>query len=635
MADNLTEVLTIRIDSNAAKTAKEDAAELENLRKRFDDTSSSLKSHEAALRRLQQGGVVNIATARELKTKIQEEKNALAAMTEKVTAAGKSFESLSAESKKSDEKLKEATKSAGELADAFGGGLVAALLAVEGAALLASGAFAKFVLESANLARSQQLARQAVTGSEEDAKRLGSQVDALALRVPLAKAAINDMAVDMRKAGITGQTLVDTLNATAQAASAVGDESAKKLRELVDRGRLTQRFSLGAFELQGTGLQFNDVAEALAKNMKTSLADAQTALLQGRVTLGEGAAALRSAVEKKFGGINLAKMLDFGVMKQKFGELLQSLTSGVNLEPLVDALKDFFSLFDQSTEAGAALKKLTTVFGQGLVDTAAKGVPVVKGFFEELIFEALQLYIAVLKLELRFKKTFGDVDLLKNIDLVETGITAAKVAVVALTVAFVVLGTTSLLALGPLLILVGAVAAIGFALYKIETFAFAASDAVTDFAKKLGHAIGNKDHWRDLGAELVAGLLEPISKLAIVGENIGNKFKAGFKKALGINSPSKVFAEYGENTAEGFGQGVERRRSVVADKLGGMAAPPASSSGAGGGVTIRIENITIQVSGAEHHDVNALAAAIRRELQNELTRIIERDATSVGQPVAA
>ena len=637
MASNgQTETFTIRIDSNAAKTAREDAAELENLRKRFDATSGALKTHEAALKRLQQGKVVNIQAARELKQKIDDEKSALAAMTEKVTAAGKSFEGLAVESKKNDDKMKEATKSANELTEAFGTGLVAAILAVEGAAVLATAALGKFVIESASLARSQQLAREAVTGSEEDARRLGTQVDALALKVPLAKAAINEMAVDMRKAGITGQTLVDTLNATAQAASAVGDETGKKLRDLVERGRLTQRFSLGQFELQGSGLDFGDVAAALAKNTKTSIQDASVALIQGRVTLGEGAAALRTAVEKKFGGLNLAKMLDIDVMKRKFVELLQSLTANVDMTPLLDALKDFFSLFDQSTEAGAALKDLTTAFGQGFVNTVSKGLPIAKGFFEELILLSLDLYIEILKLELRFKKAFGDKDLLKNIDLVETGVTAAKIAVTALTIALVVLGTTTAIALIPLAVLFGAIAvAVGVVVLQFVLLK-KGFDALVGFGSKLANVLGNKDTWKNVGADIIQGLLDPLMKLEQMGATLGKKFIAGFRGKDGIDahSPSRKFFEAGEDSAEGYGQGVDRKSSNIAATLGKLATPAPAAAG-GSGVVVKIESGAIQVQVIVQGEANARELAQDRNFLDAITQAVERGARSVGQKVAA
>lgn len=631
-----TETFTIRIDSNAAKTAREDAAELENLRKRFDATTSSLKQHETALRRLQQGGVVNIATARDLKSKIEAEKNALAEMTEKVTNAGKSFEGLSVQAKKNEDKLKESRAAAMAFADAAGGAVVAALLAVEVASLAAAGGLAHFILESANLARSQQLARAAVTGSEEDARRLGSQVDALAMKVPKARSEINDLAVDMRRSGLMGQTLVDTLNATVQASSAIGDQAAGKIREFVERSKLMGNFALNPLELQGTGLGFNDVAEALAKNTKTSLAEAQTALLQGRVRLGEGAAALRTAIEKKFGGVNLAKMLDFDVMKRKVGELLQSLTSGINIEPMLNALKDFFAVFDQSTETGQALKKLVTVFGETLVTAISTGLPIAKGFFEELVLDATKLYREILKLELRFYEAFGP-NVFKNIDLVSTGAKIAKVAIATLTVAVGLLGVTTAIALIPLVTIVAGLAlgiGIAVAQWMLLKKGF---DAVVDFVPKFARALGNKESWKNLGADIVQGLLDPLLGFARRGEEIGSSFKAGFKKALGIASPSKVFREYGENTAEGFGSGVERRAPFVADKLENMAAAPASSSGgAGGGVTVTmpIGNITIQVDGSRHHDAASLVAEIRSQFQGELTRAIERALATVGQPTA-
>jgi len=70
------------------------------------------------------------------------------------------------------------------------------------------------------------------------------------------------------------------------------------------------------------------------------------------------------------------------------------------------------------------------------------------------------------------------------------------------------------------------------------------------------------------GKDLVQGLLDGIKSL---GSSIGNFFldllpgwiKTPFKKALGIGSPSKVFAEYGVNVVEGLLGGVEGEKSAV------------------------------------------------------------------------
>src|SRR5262249_5834714 len=113
----------------------------------------------------------------------------------------------------------------------------------------------------------------------------------------------------------------------------------------------------------------------------------------------------------------------------------------------------------------------------------------------------------------------------------------------------------------------------------------------------------------DAGGALIDGLVQGIAAGAgafvqsLLG--IAKSGIATVKGALGISSPSKVFAEIGMHTAGGMAQGVDRGSDGVADAsgalavaaIGGAAAPTASGSasparrGAGGGD--RTFNITI------------------------------------------
>jgi len=82
-------------------------------------------------------------------------------------------------------------------------------------------------------------------------------------------------------------------------------------------------------------------------------------------------------------------------------------------------------------------------------------------------------------------------------------------------------------------------------------------DAILGFFGGIGSWLYNA------GRDLINGLFEGISSLA---SNIGNFFLdilpdwivAPFKAALGIHSPSKVFADYGRNTIQGYLNGIEK-----------------------------------------------------------------------------
>lgn len=76
----------------------------------------------------------------------------------------------------------------------------------------------------------------------------------------------------------------------------------------------------------------------------------------------------------------------------------------------------------------------------------------------------------------------------------------------------------------------------------------------------------------DVGRDLIDGLFKGINSLA---SNIGKFFLdilpdwivAPFKAALGINSPSKVFADYGKNTIQGYLKGIEKMQPKLDSQM--------------------------------------------------------------------
>lgn len=87
----------------------------------------------------------------------------------------------------------------------------------------------------------------------------------------------------------------------------------------------------------------------------------------------------------------------------------------------------------------------------------------------------------------------------------------------------------------------------------------------------------------DMGRNIVQGLLDGIKSL---GSTIGNFFlgllpdwiKEPFKAALGIHSPSRVFAEYGRNTVEGYMAGIEKMQPDLDKRMGELVDTPSLSA---------------------------------------------------------
>lgn len=453
-------------------------------------------------------------------------------------------------------------------------GLVAALGALAAATASVAVDFGKFILESANAARAANLNREALLGNAADAKALGSQIDALSGKLPLAKSQLNDMAGSLIKSNIGGQALVDTLKAVAGASAAVGDDVGGKLKALVENGKLTKRFQLGRFDLVGTGLNFDDVASQLATSMKVGIAQARQALVYGRVTLAEGAKVLKNAVEKRFGEINARKMLDLNVQVAKFKERISALGSDVKLEPLTKALDSIFSLLDESTATGAAVKQLVTAIGNGLVGSLTNGAPIAKKFFQGMIIGALHLGIGFLRLKRQFSETFSKSGL-TQVDMMQKAFVVGKIAAYGLVAGLATIAGAAALA------------------YIGISKAVRAGEAIAEFFKKTD--------FKAIGASIVDGLVDGVrsgfDRVKRSLTDLGTTAKDALKEALKIRSPSRVFREYGANTAEGFALGIEDKEGRTSSAVGSMgdASPNVRSGGPRGALAGRMPPIELHI----------------------------------------
>lgn len=139
-----------------------------------------------------------------------------------------------------------------------------------------------------------------------------------------------------------------------------------------------------------------------------------------------------------------------------------------------------------------------------------------------------------------------------------------------------------------------------------------------------------------IGKNLIQGLIDGVKSMASKAistvKNLGKSVVSGLKGILGIHSPSKVFEEIGQFTAEGFAIGYsETMQDVKKDMVGtmdGMSANMTATVTAygntdtltGTGATYNGGNITLNIYGAEGQNVNQLAEIIAVKLQDMTNR---------------
>lgn len=285
---------------------------------------------------------------------------------------------------------------------------VAVGVALAAAIALATVRLTRWVVLSASARHQTRLQMEAWVRTSENARNLADQVDELANKVPTSTEELSKLAIQLRQAGMRGAPLVDSLNAIGQASAALGEQSGAKLQEFITRYQRMGVMQINPLEMLGTGLDFDDVAGAYAKQMGISIEKARAALATGRVKLGDGAKAMRKAVEDKFAGLNLRKLSDLSTVSEQFGKRLSALTKDVNLEPISRFLDRIYKTLDESSVSGQALKTLFESLATAFGATLDKNGDWIEYGLKEAIIVSLDLAADMVLVKNRIEDAFND-----------------------------------------------------------------------------------------------------------------------------------------------------------------------------------------------------------------------------------
>lgn len=641
--------VSLDLQDDVSKGANAAASSLESLRGIVNGSQDSLKSYQSALRNLR-GSTEEVKSAKEqLKAKIGATRDAISSATLAIHKQGTSLEALNkrhqdfeksaaetlkketekkkamGESKDLLESLRERYQSAGGAAGVFAAGSLAvagAIVAVGVAAVSGLVSLTKWIVAGADAARTMSLMREGALGSAKDAGALGSQIDALAAKVPLARDKLSDIGLTLHRAGIGGQTLVDSMRAIAGASAGLDDSAGAQLKALVERGKLTQRFQVGRLELQGSGIDFKGLSEKLAKNLGVSVQSAQKALAEGRVKLSDGAKAMADAVDERFGATNKKKLLGLDVQSLRLRENLAKLTDGVNIEPLLGGVSKLVALFSDSTVSGSALKTIITLVGNTISNGLTKVLPYAEQGFKKLIIAGLDVAIMALKAKKSFEAWFSQSNIAK-VNLLGAGLELAKTHADNFLKTAEVIGTV-----------VGA--SVQGAVLQIDAL-IGAYRKLSEISKGL-FSMGKGADWSSMGRDIVGGLVkgltDGIQLIKDATKRLAFAARDTFKEVLGIRSPSREFAKFGDNISQGVKLGVTRSTPEAQGAVEAMVTvPPRATSGGRaaprGNVTISIP-ITITATDAE-----SVRRAVKDEgLLNQVTAMLERAALTAAVRVA-
>lgn len=496
--------------------------------------------------------------------------------------------------------------------------LVGVLILLATAAVVAAISLTKFAIAAADASRSSRLMADAASGVEKGGVGLTSVIDDVALKSPLAREKIAELAQAMEIARLRGRDMQNALEATATATSAVGESAGQAFKSIAEKSQFARRFLLTRADLEGTGVAFADVAASLATAMGISIQAAQTLIQNGGVSVAKGLEAMNAAVQAKFGKTVASQMLAVDTQFKKMHEAFAKLFDGVDLEPFLKGLSSITSMFGQNTVTGVALKTLFQSIFNPLLDGAGSVFPIVEGFIQGAVIAALMMYLGFLKVKAAITEAFGG-ESESQIDWVKTAMWAGGIAVtalvggvIALTVGIgllvaVMLPLAILLSL-PFLLAIGLIGLVVYAFYELY-------DAV------MGIKAPDMTSFGALAVTSVEqGILSKLGSVGAAMKQVALSMLTALPAALVMHSPSVLLTKQSEMAVQSIVDpleaGAEPAGKAMA-KLGGgrpdfSGGKSSQSKGGGGGMTIEAGAFVFNVANDD------MAAKVRRVILDVL-----------------
>jgi hypothetical protein len=422
--------------------------------------------------------------------------------------------------------------------------LAAVVVAVGVALAAATVAFVAWSIGLADSARNAQLASEAMQAMHPELKALTGTIEQIGDATGMHADELQELAGRLKEAKVAAADMPAALKAAALAETALG---------------------------------------------KGGSADFVAQLKEGKVAASE----LSAEVEGKLGPIVAKQMKGLNAQSARLERNIGEIFGGLDIEPVLAGMQTLVALFDKNTAAGSAMKVIFEGVFQPIIDNAQTAAYFVEAFVLGFLIGLTKLYIVLKPAIKAVSEFFGfdDSSLADTLDVVKIAgelivpvfagfviVLGAIAAGIALTIAPALALTAAFYAL-----VAGVVYAVGWLAGKF----FAGFQAIRDY-------LGNFS-LVDLGANIITGLANglvnagPAVLRAITGVVSGAIDSA--KKLLGIASPSKVFAAIGDDTGQGFVNGVDAMAGDAQSAMAAMVEPPESplalqaglSKGPGGG----------------------------------------------------
>ncbi len=428
-----------------------------------------------------------------------------------------------------------------------------AVVAVTVAAIAGVAAIASWSVGLADAARTAQEADTMWARQGENLETYSQAAREAADATNLETAALRRLATGLTKAGTSAEDLPKALTAAAQAEKALGQEGAKAWIDSMNAaGASTDEFA--------------------------------------------------SEAAKKFGGSVQRQMLGLGEQSKTLKKNFASTFGGLKIDPLLEGLQTLVALFDQNTVAGETIKFLFEEIFQPIIDAVVKAIPLVEAFFIGLLIGATKAYIA-LKPAIKGIKEFLGFDDETTAETFASftkageyaayfvgGIMAGFAVLAAVIIPAMVIGL-GIMAAG-FAVTVTAISALVAGLVWLSSKFWEMVFAVVDALPAIKDAIVDGFNAAvdfilsldvvQLGLDLMIGFAKGIASGATAVVNaitgaVGGAISAA-KEMLGIRSPSRVFAEIGDYTVEGYTDSVESGTASAQAAMADMVEAPSPAS---------------------------------------------------------
>lgn len=608
MTDTSTATFGLDLRDGMTPAARNAADALEQLQARITGTQKELNSIYAAQRRLRQGGLGQSAAFRELDDRASVLRKSLGSMQAQFVALGGSFRSSAVPQATGgfNDLLASATRIPGPLgaiagrfaslgaagpvglAIAAAVAVAAAYVAVAAALVTATAALLKYAVAQAGARRSELLRLQGLTTIRRwhgiaagSATELQQSIDRVSRTSAIGRDQLVGYAESLYRAGLRGQTLEEALRGVSTVAAVQGDQMAERWKGM-------------AIAAARTGGSVRRMAED---------------------------------VDRRLGPIARRMAISWDRQMERLNESVSELFSGLEIEGLLEAADGLTSLFSQSTASGRALRQIMTSLLQPLINFIAARGPAIERFFKGIVIAALILAIAIVRVKNRIEDAFGGTSLGGFFDFLDAA-ELGQMVVYGLALAFGAL----LVAMLPVAIVAGLI---------VAPFVLGALAAIW-LGKKIRELtdwLGTLD-WSEIASNLIDGLVNGIRSggqfVVDAVRELGQSATDALTSALGIASPSRVFAALGRQVPRGFARGVDDEAGVaegsVADLIsvpegGALARAAAAGSGAPGAhVSVVIEGgIHVQVASADE-----VPAGIGERIREAIAAALEGAVVEMG-----